>query len=266
MDSKRIILAAHRGDRKYCPENTIPAFEAAIKLGCDMIETDIHLTADGHLIVMHDRSAKRTTGGDRNVDEMTLAEVRELDAGALFSPEFTGTRVPTVAEFIDLIRDTDIMVNWELKDYPKDVGDAHAFAAADRLVEMIEAAGLESRSMLNSFSDRVLEHIVEQHGHRFPIHGQGIHHCPRTKDKAAIPEEALFDWCCMYANEKGGGFSCLGDPENFLYCVERGIKPCVCIPDTDENYARAISLGCRMFTSNDIYAGDAVLRRLGVRW
>ena len=80
MDSKGIILAAHRGDKKRYPENTMPAFIAAEKFGCDMIEMDLHMTADGELVIMHDRSAKRTAGVDRNLDEMTLAEVKELDA------------------------------------------------------------------------------------------------------------------------------------------------------------------------------------------
>ena len=133
------------------------------------------------------------------------------------------------------------------------------------LHELIEEYGLESRSMLNSFSDRVLEHLYKKHGHRFPLHGQGIHNCPKTCDHAEIPEEEIYDWCCMYANDPKGGFNCLGYPENFAYCVEKGIKPCVCIADTVENYSKAIEYGCRMFTSNDIYAADAVLRELGER-
>lgn len=265
MDSKRIILAAHRGDRKRCPENTMPAFIAAEKLGCDMIEMDLHMTADGELVIMHDRSAKRTAGVDRNLDEMTLAEVRELDAGALFSEEFRGTPVPTVREFCEWLSGNEIMINWELKDYPKNVGDEHAFTCADKLVALIEEFGLESRSMLNSFSDRVIEHLYKKHGHRFPLHGQGIYHCPKTCDHAEISEEEMYDWCCMYANDPKGGFNCLGYRENFDYCVEKGIKPCVCIPDTEENYRQAIEFGCRMFTSNDIYAADEVMKKLGVR-
>ncbi len=265
MDTKRIILAAHRGDRKRCPENTMAAFRAALDVGCDMIETDLHMTADGELILMHDRNAKRTTGVDRFVTDMTLAEVKALDAGALFSPDFAGERVPTAEELMALIRDGEMMVNWELKDFPCDVGDERAFACADKLIAWIEAYGLEARSMLNSFSDRVLEHIYRHHGHRFPLHGQGIYRCQRTKDMAEVPQEELYDWCCMYANERGGGFNCLSNTENFAYCLERGIKPCVCIPDTVEHYRIAMEHGCRMFTSNDIVAGDAVLRALGVR-
>lgn len=260
---EKIILAAHRGDRKNYPENTMAAFRAAADFGVDMIETDLHMTADGELVIMHDRSALRTAGVDRNLDEMTLAEVKALDAGALFGPQFAGERVPTVREFLAFVRETPLTVNWELKDYPDLVGDAHAFAAADRLTELIEEYGMEDRSMLNSFSDRVLEHIAGRVGHRFPIHGQGIYRCRCTNDEPMLPEEELFDWCCMYPETEDG--NPVDFPDSFRYCTERGIRPCVCIPDTEENYRKALELGCRMFTSNDIYAADAVLRRLGVR-
>ena len=259
----KIILAAHRGDRKNYPENTMPAFRAAAEFGADMIETDLHMTRDGVLVIMHDRSALRTAGVDRNLDEMTLQEVRELDAGARFSPAFAGTKVPTLEEFLAFVRETPLTVNWELKDYPHLVGDDHAFAAADKLIDMVEAYGMTERSMFNSFSDRVLEHIVRRVGHRCPIHGQGIYHCRRTKDEPTLPETELFDWCCMYPEQEDG--NPVDFPDSFRYCTERGIRPCVCIPDREETYRRALELGCRMFTSNDIHAADAVLRRLGVR-
>ena len=56
MDGKRVILAAHRGDKKRYPENTLPAFEAALRFGVDMIETDVHMTLDGELIIIRGRS------------------------------------------------------------------------------------------------------------------------------------------------------------------------------------------------------------------
>lgn len=263
MDRAHIILAAHRGDRKRCPENTMPAFIASLDAGVDMIETDVHMTQDGELVIMHDRSALRTAGVDRNLDEMTLEEVRALDAGALFSEEFRGTKVPTVREFMEWIAPTALTINWELKDYPKTVGDAHAFAAADKLIDLIEEYGLTERSMVNSFSDRVLEHIYKRCGHRYPIHGQGIHRCKKTNDVAETSEEEIFTWCCLYSEEKGK--LPMDFPENFRYCTERGIKPCVCLADTEEIYRSAIELGCRMFTSNDIYEAERVLKLLGAR-
>ena len=79
MNYQGIILAAHRGDRKTCPENTMPAFEAALNAGMDMIETDIRMTKDGELVVFHDEEVSRTTGAKGWVKDMTLAEMRELD-------------------------------------------------------------------------------------------------------------------------------------------------------------------------------------------
>jgi glycerophosphoryl diester phosphodiesterase len=65
----QIILAAHRGDKKRYPENTIPAFESALKYGTDMIETDVHMTSDGALVLIHDRALKRTTGAEGTTDQ-----------------------------------------------------------------------------------------------------------------------------------------------------------------------------------------------------
>lgn len=264
MDGRRVILAAHRGDRKRHPENTLSAFRAALELGCDMIETDIRRTADGELVLIHDRSTLRTGEVDKNVDEMTLAQLREINVGA-YHPSGEVCPVPTVRELMELIKDSDILVNWEIKIYPRDFGDEATFAVVDRLIELIDEYGLGERSMLNSFSARTLEYIKRKHGDRFPIHGQGIANCRRTYDEPSAAEEDIYDWCCLYPNERGTGKTALDYPEGFAYCAEHGIIPCICITDELEAYRTAIDLGCRMFTSNDVVACDEILRELGVR-
>ena len=80
---------------------------------------------------------------------------------------------------------------------------------------------------------------------------------------SGIPEEELFDWCCLYPDEKGK--SPVDFKANFDYCTGRGILPCVCIPEDADKYRAALDYGCRMFTSNDILACDRLLRDLGVR-
>ena len=263
MDGSRIILAAHRGDRKCFPENTMPAFESALRFGVDMIETDVHMTSDGHLVLIHDRSLVRTTGANGFTDQTSLGEIRTLDAGAWFSPDFINTPVPTVEEFISLVKNSDMLVNWELKDFPHEVGDDFAFLCADRLIDTIRKHGIEKRSMINSFSDRVLEYVYGKYGSAFPIHGQGIYRCQRTKDTATVKQEELYSWCCLYPNEKG--LPPLDFPENFEYCKKHGIIPCVCVPDHMDTYKKYVELGCRMFTSNDIYEADRILKELGLR-
>ena len=79
-----MLVAGHRGVRVGAPENTMEAFLIAAKAGVDMIETDVRMSKDGELVLIHDRSALRTTGIDKNIDEMTLSEIRSLDAGCTF--------------------------------------------------------------------------------------------------------------------------------------------------------------------------------------
>ena len=98
------ILLAHRGLVQHAPENTLPSFAAAIALGLS-IELDVYQTRDGHLVVIHDKTVDRTTNGTGEVNEMTLAEIRKLDAGSWFDPRFTGEKVPTLEEVFKLIRE-----------------------------------------------------------------------------------------------------------------------------------------------------------------
>ncbi len=89
---------AHRGASAYEPENTLRAFERAIQMRATMLELDIHLSKDGHPIVIHDAEVSRTTNCKGPVSDMTLKQIKELDAGK-------GERVPTLTEVIDLARD-----------------------------------------------------------------------------------------------------------------------------------------------------------------
>lgn len=262
MDGSRIILAAHRGDKFRYPENTILAFESAIDLGVDMIETDIRMSKDGELVLIHDRSALRTTGIDKNIDEMTLSEIKSLDAGCTFKDPIMAT-IPTVSEFLELVKDTGMTVNWEFKVYPADFGTDTAFEVVDKLVDLIDEYGMTDRSMMNSFSAKVLEYIYNKYKNRFPIHGQGIYKCKRSRDLSVMDETELFDWCCLYPNEPG--HNPVEFKENFDFCIKNGVIPCLCIPDDIENYKIAIDYGCKMFTSNNIAEAARILSALKVR-
>ncbi len=94
------MVCAHRGQSGLFPENTMAAFEAAITLGADFIECDVHRTADGHIVVMHDADVRRTTDGEGSIEQMTLQQVRGLDAGSWKSAEFAGEKVPLLAEVL----------------------------------------------------------------------------------------------------------------------------------------------------------------------
>ncbi|MDW8322133.1 MAG: glycerophosphodiester phosphodiesterase family protein [Armatimonadota bacterium] len=113
----RIAVIAHRGGAGIMPENTLAAFQRAIRLGCDYVEVDVRTTRDGKLVIMHDRTVDRTTNGSGAVNELTLAAVRKLDAGAKFSPLYRGEKVPTLDEVFELCR-AKINVYIDHKDAP----------------------------------------------------------------------------------------------------------------------------------------------------
>lgn len=97
------LVIAHRGASDEAPENTLASFERAIEMGADAIELDVKLSADGEAVIIHDDTVDRTTDGTGTVAEMTLAQLKQLDAGAPFDPKFTGEHIPTLREVIDLV-------------------------------------------------------------------------------------------------------------------------------------------------------------------
>ena len=103
--SRRPLRFAHRGASSRAPENTLAAFEEAIGLGVDAIELDVHLSADGIPVVIHDEWVDRTTDGHGLVSALTFGALRGLDAGAWFDRRFRGERIPSLDEALDLTRE-----------------------------------------------------------------------------------------------------------------------------------------------------------------
>ena len=98
----KIVVISHRGEHLHHPENTMPAFQAAIDAHADYFELDVRTTSDGKFVIMHDGTLDRTTNGTGEVYKHTFDEIRALDAGAKFSPAFAGTKVPTLDEALEL--------------------------------------------------------------------------------------------------------------------------------------------------------------------
>ncbi len=121
---------AHRGDKKNAPENTVPAFESAVRKGAHQIEFDVYLSSDGKAVIIHDATVDRTTNGSGKVEELTFDELRALDAGSWFDAKFAGVRIPTLRETLEVIPRT-ILCNVHLKNAP-----GVAEAATRTIVEM----------------------------------------------------------------------------------------------------------------------------------
>ena len=109
--STDVDIVAHRGSSGAAPENTLAAIRLAIDQRSEVVENDIQRTADGELVIMHDTTLARTTDVEQvfpgrapwNVGDFTLVEIKQLDAGSWFAPEFTGERVPTLAEWVNAV-------------------------------------------------------------------------------------------------------------------------------------------------------------------
>ena len=141
-----MLNIAHRGYSQVAPENTLAAFEAAARCGADMIETDIHVCGSGEIVVVHDDDVAATTDGTGRVANLTLAELKRLDAGAWFSPAFAGQRIPTLDDLIEFYQaHPGLELLLEFK------GD-WAEADARRVADALSDASLRDRCILESFS------------------------------------------------------------------------------------------------------------------
>jgi len=155
--AKSPLLFAHRGGAALWPENTLFAFHNAANMGVDVLEMDVHLTADDNLVVIHDGTVDRTTNGSGRVVDMTVAEIKKLDAGYHFTPDngvtypyrSRGVTIPTLDEVLTDF--PDFPLNLEIKD-----DDTHA---AERLSEIIVAHHAQERVIVVSFHDAPLNYF-----------------------------------------------------------------------------------------------------------
>ncbi|HUI90583.1 MAG TPA: glycerophosphodiester phosphodiesterase family protein [Anaerolineales bacterium] len=140
----RPLVFAHRGASAHAPENTLASFELALSHGADVLELDVRLSADGRVVVIHDSTVDRTTNGHGRVAQLTLAELRSLDAGSFFSEKYRGEKIPLLEEVLDAVGKKTFL-NVELKDRT---------TPHDQLVEYVCALvakyGLEKRVMFSS--------------------------------------------------------------------------------------------------------------------
>ncbi|MBI1926679.1 glycerophosphodiester phosphodiesterase [Candidatus Poribacteria bacterium] len=137
-----MIITGHRGAAKLEPENTLRSIQKAIDLGVDQIEIDVHLTRDGHLVVIHDATVDRTTDGHGAVADLTLLEAKQLDAGK-------GERIPTLLEVMEVVRGK-VILQIELKGPD----------TAEPVVRAVEQNGMVGEVVLTSF---VHERLREVH-------------------------------------------------------------------------------------------------------
>jgi len=149
------LVWGHRGACAYAPMNTLPSFELAAELGADGIELDVHRTKDGHAVVVHDFTVDATSDGQGHVKDMTLEEIKELDAGSWFDDKFAGTKIPTLDEVFESVGQK-LYINIEIKSHDM-VSDGVEVVVAD----CIPRHNLQERVLISSFNPLALRRFRE---------------------------------------------------------------------------------------------------------
>lgn len=142
----RPTFFAHRGASAYAPENTLAAFELALRQGADAIELDAKLTADGQVVVIHDQTVDRTTEGTGRVKDLTLAELRKLDAGSHFDFAFRGELIPTLDEVFKAVGQL-AFINVELTNYSSPTD-----SLPEKVATLVKRHKIARRVMFSSFN------------------------------------------------------------------------------------------------------------------
>ncbi len=144
-------IIAHRGFSSRAPENTMAAFERAIHFGVDGLEFDVHLTRDGVPVICHDEAVDRTTDGQGLIKDFPYEELRRLDAGSWYGPEFRGERIPALIELLDRIKQTGLLINIELKTnifiYP---------GIEEQVIGMLRDLAMVEQCLISSFNHYTL--------------------------------------------------------------------------------------------------------------
>jgi len=145
------LIIAHRGAAGEAPENTLAAFELALRQGCDAIELDIHLSKDDELIVCHDRTIDRTTDGSGAIRDMIVTELKHFDAGQWFHERYAGERIPLLKEVFDFVPE-DILINVEIK-------ETYEGQIEERLVQLLRDCNRLSQVVVSSFDHKSLRRL-----------------------------------------------------------------------------------------------------------
>lgn len=144
-----MLVIAHRGASGHAPENTMAAFRKAVALGATFLETDLQLSRDARFVAIHDATVNRTTNGQGAVHDLTLAELRQLDAGSWFGSEFSGERIPTLEEILQFSKRNDVVFYLELK-------PGGSWGGEHALIGALRESGEIARAVVISFDASVV--------------------------------------------------------------------------------------------------------------
>ena len=232
----RMAIAGHRGDSYNYYENTLSAFKGAILAGSDMIETDIHLSRDLQLVLIHDDKVDRTTNGNGYVKNLTFDELRNLNAGDSACVE----KIPTLEELFLLVKETDITLNLEIKEYYNKENEERCILCIEKTLELVEKYGRTERCLINSFDAWVLEYVYKKYGKKYALHG--FYPYSIMGNVTINPDEYLY-CACIFDNENKAYYD---------YLKEKGIEPWIGASVTQKSKLKTcLENGAKLITTNN---------------
>lgn len=161
-DGDGFVIVAHRGASAVRPENTMAAFEKAVEMGAEMIELDVVMSRDGVPVVFHDARLNRHTNGAGPLRHHSLQQLRELDAGSWFGPEFAGLKIPTLEEVLAFARGT-VALNIEIKS--EAVGESRRGGVEEQVLKLVRRHEMEEHVLLSSFDYRAVRRFKQMSPH-----------------------------------------------------------------------------------------------------
>ncbi len=250
---RNIYVAAHRGWRVAYPENTMESFRAAEVLGVDQIEIDVRVTKDNELVIIHDATVDRTTDGTGLVCEMTLAELKSLDAGIFKGEEFEGCRIPTFMEFMDWIKDHPTMtLDVELKEYPTEGHEVISYDVCDRVLKILDEYGYADRAVINTWSGKLHEYINQKYGKKYRLHSYFPISC---LGEVEVDPYSYPYCCCMFAQDEQGLRNKsipMATKDEFEAMLAKGVQPWAGAGvKTEQDVEEAIRCGAYLITCDN---------------
>jgi len=236
--SANTLNIAHRGASAAAPPNTLAAFEKAIELGADGVEFDVHLSADGVPVIIHDFTVGATTDGSGRVTDKTLAQLKQLDAGSHFDPAFAGERIPTLEEVLEAVG-SRLLLNIELKTTSlRDNG------LEPTVITQVEQHGLSDSVLFSSFNPfslrrakRIAPHIpvglLYSPGLPLPLRHAWL--APMFPHEARHPEHTMVNTHCMARARRRGYWVntwTVDDPDDMRRLIGLGVDGIITnVPD-----------------------------------
>ena len=248
-----IPVLGHRGIAMRYPENTLMSFEAAIDLGCDLIEFDINVTRDQELVIIHDNDIARTSDHAGLTRAYSLAELKSFDFGypARFGRQFTETSIPTFREVLTLVqkKSNTVLLNVEIKDM--------AHETVDATIRMLHEFGMEERAVIACFDAEILRYTKAAYPHMrcqgFP--GRYMDH---------FTEET---YSCMFGMGIPIHAKDSTDAQiraDVAFAKERGILAWLFTSDTPEDVRACVDYGADNVTGNDPQVALETLAQMGL--